>query len=131
MDIKKGQFSVEIVDDYVHLKTWGALDVDNLDAPANAALALAKEHNIDKLIDDIRDIDTTGVSIPIQTKSMGILWKLRAFRKVAIVLEGSRMQTLFFSTIDVLHLNREAKFKGFEDTAEAVEWLKETKDDQA
>lgn len=119
------QFSVEAADGYIHLKTWGALDEAQLDAPANAALALAKEKQIDKLLDDIREVDTSGVSIPIQAKSMGILWKLRNFKKVAIVLSGSRVRTLFFSTLDVLHLDRETKFKGFDSPEEAITWLRQ------
>lgn len=117
------RFSVQVVDNYIHLKTWGALNGQDLDAPANAALALAQKEHIDKLLDDIREIDTSGVSIPIQAKAMGIIWKLRAFKKVAIVLKGSRIRSLFFSTLDVLHLNIDAKFKGFEDEQEAIAWL--------
>ena len=117
------QFSVEATDDYIHLKTWGALDESQLDAPANAALALAKEKHFDKLLDDIREVDTSNVSIPIQAKSMGILWKLRAFKKVAIVMGESRVRTLFFSTLDALHLDRETKFKGFDNIDEAIAWL--------
>lgn len=120
------RFSVQVVDDYIYLKTWGELDPNDLDAPANAALALAKETGIDRLLDDIREVDTSNVSIPIQTKSMGILWKLRSFKKVAIVLNGSRIRSLFFATLDVLHLNIDAKFKGFENEQEAVAWLKKT-----
>lgn len=120
----KQQFSVKVVNDYIHLKTWGALDTNNLDTPANAALTLAKERGITKLLDDIRDIDTSAVSIPIQVKAMGILWKLRTFDKVAIVLKGSRIRELFFETIENLHLNIDAKFKGFDDEDEAVAWLR-------
>jgi len=123
MDSGGQQFSVKAADGYIHLKTWGALDEAQLDAPANAALALAKEKNIDKLLDDIREVDTSAVSIPMQAKSMGILWKLRAFKKVAIVMGESRVRTLFFSTLDALHLDREIKFKGFDSLDEAVAWL--------
>ena len=117
------QFSVDVAGDYIHLKTWGALDTNNLDAPANAALALATERDVHKLLDDIRDIDTSAVSIPMQAKAMGILWKLRKFDKVAIVLQGSRVRTLFFETIENLHLNLDTKFKGFDDESEAIAWL--------
>ncbi len=124
------RFSVEIVDDYIHLKTWGALDIRDLDAPANAALALAKEHGIDKLLDDIREVDSSAATIHIQTKAMGIMWKLRTFRKVAILLGGSRLRTLFFSTLEVLHLNLDSKFKGFESEEEAIAWLRESSDSE-
>jgi hypothetical protein len=125
MDSSTQQYSVEILDDYVHLRTWGPLDVNNLDAPANAALTLAKERNIEKLLDDIREVDSTNVSIPIQAKAMGILWKLRTFKKVAVVMSNSRLRDIFFSTLDAINLERDVKFKGFDDTPEAVKWLEE------
>lgn len=121
--VQEQQFSVEVINDYVRLKTWGGLDINNLDAPVNAALALAVEKHIEKLLDDIRDIDSSGVSMSIQTKSMGILWKLRTFKKVAIIIKGSRVKSLFFAALDVLNLDRVSKFKGFEDETEAIEWL--------
>ncbi|HEX6461823.1 MAG TPA: STAS/SEC14 domain-containing protein [Candidatus Saccharimonadales bacterium] len=124
MSVDEQHFSVKATDGYIHLRTWGALDAKNLDAPANAALALAKEKNINKLLDDIRDVDTSAVSIPIQAKAMGILWKLRTFDKIAIVLKGSRVRSLFFSTLEILHLNIDAKFKGFDNESEAIAWLK-------
>ncbi|HSW98877.1 MAG TPA: STAS/SEC14 domain-containing protein [Candidatus Saccharimonadales bacterium] len=125
MDGQEKQFSVDLVGNYIHLKTWGKLEIETLDAPANAALSLSQEHHIDKLLDDIREVDSSNASIHIQTKAMGILWKLRTFRKVAIVLQGSRLQTLFFATLEALHLNLDSKFKGFENEAEAIAWLQE------
>jgi hypothetical protein len=120
------RFSVDVVGDYIHLKTWGALKDEDLDAPVNAAINLAKERGITKLIDDIRDIDTTNVSLTIQVKSMGIMWKLRTFKKVALVLKDSHIRSLLFSTLEALHLNIDARIKTFDDVAEAVNWLRES-----
>lgn len=119
------QFSAEVVGDYIHLKTWGKLAEHNLEAPAVAALALAKERGVNKLLDDIRDIDTTAVSIAIQARGVGVLWKLRTFDKVAIVLRGNRIRSLFFATINTLHLDSDAKFRGFDDEQQAIAWLAE------
>lgn len=118
------QFSTEVKDDYVHLKTWGAPDMDHLDAPVNAALALAKEKDIHKLLDDIRGVDTKAVSIPMQAKAMGIIWRLRAFKKVAMVMDTGRVSTLFFSTLNALKLEHGMQFKSFQDEAEAIDWLR-------
>lgn len=128
MEYMDGQkrYSAEVVNDYIKLKTWGLLDERDVDAPANAALELAETHKITKLLDDIREVDTSGLSIAIQTKSMGILWKLRHFKKVAIVMNDSKLQSVFFSTLEALHLNLDAKFKSFNNEAEAISWLKET-----
>jgi hypothetical protein len=123
MGTKEQQFSTEVKDDYILLKTWGAPDMNNLDAPVNAALALAKEKNISKLLDDIRGVDTSAVSIPMQAKAMGIIWKLRSFKKVAMVMDTGRVTTLFFSTLNALNLEHGFQFKSFHDEAEAVEWL--------
>lgn len=119
------KYTLKAKDDYIHLATRGKLDIDDLDAPVNAALELAKEKGIDLLLDDIRDIDSTSVSIHLQTKAMGLLWRLRTFKKVAIVLEGSRIQTLFESTLNVLHLHLDSRFKGFDNTKDAIAWLHE------
>lgn len=117
------QFTVENRGSYIHLVTRGKLDLENLDEPANAALALAKKENVSKLLDDIRYIDSSNVSIQIQAKAMGILWKLRSFNKVAIVYDSPRIGELFFSTLQAIHLA--APFKGFENEAEAVSWLEQ------
>lgn len=124
MSSKPQQFSLEVVDDYVSMKTWGVIDINKVDEPANAALKLAQEKQVTKLLDDISEVDSTGANIAIQTKGVGVLWKLRTFDKVAIVFSESRLRTLFFSTLDTLHLGRDIKFKGFESKAEAIAWLK-------
>lgn len=122
---KKGQFSVEARDDYVYLVTRGRLDVDNLDAPANAALSLAKEKKIDKLLNDIRYVDSSGVDISIQSKGFGVLWKLREFKKVAIIFKEREIGRLFFSTLEAMHIT--SKFGGFDNEADAIAWLKDNK----
>jgi hypothetical protein len=120
---KKSHFNVSVRDDYVHLVTKGPLDVNNLDAPANAALALAKEKKLDKLLDDIRYVDSSGVNISIQSKGFGVLWKLREFKKVAIIFKEKELGHLFFSTLEAIHIN--SKFGGFDNEAEAIAWLKD------
>ncbi len=117
------QYSVAAKGDYIHLITRGVLDIKNLDAPANAALELGKKNNITKLLDDIRYVDKSFVSIPIQAKGVGILWKLRAFDKVAILFQDQDLEKMFFSTLEAIHIN--GKFRGFYDEAEAVAWLQE------
>lgn len=121
---QKPQYSLDIMGDYVRLRTKGALDVSTLDQPVNAALTAAKDNNIHLLLDDIRGIDTTAVSIAILTKAMGIVWKLRYFEKVAIVFEGSRVRSLLFSTLEALDLDHEAKIRGFDEEADAIAWLR-------
>jgi hypothetical protein len=116
-------FSLEKRDDYIHLRTWGSLDESHLDVPAEAALKLAEDEQIELLLDDIRDVDTSGVSIPIQAKGMGVLWKLRKFKKVAIVLGDNPLKHIFFSTVEALHVTQGTQFKGFENEVEAIEWL--------
>ncbi|HSX34847.1 MAG TPA: STAS/SEC14 domain-containing protein [Candidatus Saccharimonadales bacterium] len=123
---KDKRFSVVIDGDIVRLKTWGELNLEDLDAPVNAALKQAQTHHIVKLLDDIREVDDTGTSIYIQAKAMGILWKLRTFDKVAILMQSSTLSTMFFSTLQALHLNGDSRFMGFENEAEALAWLHES-----
>ncbi|HEU5186952.1 MAG TPA: STAS/SEC14 domain-containing protein [Candidatus Saccharimonadales bacterium] len=117
------RFSVDNKGTYIHLKTWGQLDINDLDAPINSAIALANEHHIDRILDDIRDIDSANVSLYIQTKAAGIMWKLRKFKKVAIVFKSKEIGFLFFSMLHNLHLS--SNFKGFDDESEAIAWIQE------
>lgn len=121
----KQKYSVDAKEGYIYLETRGALDIADLEAPVNAALAAAKKHNIDKLLDDIREIDASGLSVHMQAKSMGIIWKLRSFKKVAIIMKGSRIQSLFLSSLSALNLNATSQFKGFDNVPDAVTWLQE------
>lgn len=123
MDTKQKRFSVTVPGDYIYLKTWGKLDMDDLEEPADTAIKLGKENKIDRLLDDIREIDTTNVSIPIQTKAVGIIWKLRAFKKVAVVYKNQEIGRLFFASLEALHLS--SKFRGFDDETQAIAWLHE------
>jgi hypothetical protein len=122
---EKEKFKVSAQGDYILLETWGKLELEDLSAPADAALAMAEKTHIDKLLDDIRGVDATPVSVPLQAKGVSVLWKLRKFRKVAIVFSGKEIGWLFLSTLQAMHLNLDTKFKGFDNEAEAMIWLKE------
>ena len=119
------RYQVSVQNDYILLETWGELKLEDLEEPASAALELAEKSHIDKLLDDIRGVDNSHVSVQIQAKGVSILWKLRKFRKVAIVFSGKEIGWLFLSTIQAMHLNIDSKFKGFDNEAEAIQWLKE------
>ncbi len=121
----KQKYSVEAKEGYIHLETRGTLDIADLEAPANAALEAAKKHKIDKLLDDIREVDASELSIHMQAKSMGIIWKLRSFKKVAVIMKSSRIQSLFLSSVSALNLNATSQFKGFDNIPDAVTWLQE------
>lgn len=117
------RFSVENKGSYIYLKTWGKLDVNDLDTPINAAINLANEHHVERILDDIRDIDSSNISLYIQTKAAGIMWKLRKFKKVAIIFKSKEIGFLFFSMLQNLHLS--SNFKGFDNEAEAIAWIQE------
>lgn len=118
------KFSAEVKGDYIYLKTWGELDANDLDAPVLHALELAKKHNIDKILDDIRKIDTSTVGLKVQTKAAGVMWKLKSFKKAAIILKNEEeISYLFFSMLQTLHLT--GSLRGFTNEAEAIAWLEE------
>lgn len=116
-------FSLTTKKDYIYLKTRGGLDEDNVTAPTDAAIALAKEKNIRKLLDNIQEVDFSTASLSVQAKGMGVLWRLRYFKKVAIVLKGEEAAFLFFSSIQELQLGLGHRFQGFDNEADAVRWL--------
>jgi hypothetical protein len=119
-------FKVRVQDDFVHLETWGKLHSDGLDEPAKAAIALAQQAHLTKLLDNIQNVEPESASVMVQAKGMGVLWKLKVFDKVAIVFKGQEMGWLFLSSMQALHLNMSAKFKGFDNETEAIIWLQES-----
>jgi len=119
--VQPNQFTIEQRDGYVYLKTWGPMAMEGLEKPPDAALEVLKEGKCDKLLDDIRDVVMTGVNIDVQTKGVGIMWRLRAFKKVAILYKGQETEKIFFGTLEAMRLD--TKFKGFETEEEAVAWL--------
>jgi len=121
----KPGFKVSARKNFVHLEVWGPLEARTLDAPANAAIALAEQEGLDKLLDDIRNIDPGAVPVRIQAKGMSILWSLRKFRKVAIVFQGEEIGWLFLSSLQAIHLNLSSKFRGFDDIDKATAWLEQ------
>jgi hypothetical protein len=98
------------------------MELEGLEKPPEAALEWLKEGKSDRLLDDIRDVNMAGVPIEVQSKGVGIIWKLRAFKKIAILYHGQETEKLFFGTLEVMHMD--TKFKGFETEADAVAWLK-------
>jgi len=114
-------FSVENHGDYIYLRTWGHLENENLEKPADTALEMGKKTGITKLLDNIQEVDST-VSLPVQLEGVKVLWKLRAFKKIAIVIKDNELGHIFFSSLAALHLSE--AFRGFTDEAEAIAWLK-------
>ncbi len=125
MDTQKTGFKATADKDYIHLEVWGELESATLDHPAKAALTLAKEKHLDRLLDDIRRVDPGPVPVRIQAKGMAILWSLRSFKKVAIVFQGEEMGWLFLSSLQAIHLNVSSKFRGFDDKEKAIAWLRQ------
>jgi hypothetical protein len=119
----KGSFTVEAKGNYIHLTTIGKLDAKHVSDPADAALELAQKENIHKLLDDIRQVDSTNVTIQIQSKGFGVLWKLRAFDRVAVVFGEGELSKLFFSTLQAMGLG--SKFRGFDNESDAIAWLQD------
>lgn len=121
----KATFSVSVVDDYIRLDTWGVLEVDQVSDPVDAALALAEVSGIYKLLDNIQKVDFTTASLHVQAKGMGVLWKLRKFKRVAIIFSGEEPGYLFYSSLRELRLDVGSKFQGFENEIDALRWLRE------
>ncbi|MDZ7744451.1 MAG: STAS/SEC14 domain-containing protein [Candidatus Saccharibacteria bacterium] len=116
-------YSVEHKGDYIHLKTWGRLHLEDLSEPAETALKLAKKEKAKMLIDDIREVHSPFVDLQVQAKGVSVLWKLKEFHKVAIVFNEGELEKLFFSSLEALRLG--GNFKGFDNVDDAVAWLKE------
>lgn len=115
-------FNVTVDGDIIHLVTSGRPTTDNVFEPVDAALELANEKHISKLLDDIRGVDSSWVDLPVQTKAMGVIWKLRRFKKVAIVLKKeSELNQLLMGALTALKIA--SKIKSFESEDAARAWL--------
>jgi len=115
------RFKVENRGDYIYLKTWGGMQLDGLEKPAETALAMSQETGIKNLLDNIQEVDST-VNFSVQLKGIKILWKLRKFKRVAVVLKQNELGGIFFSSISALRLDHGA-IRGFGDEVEAIAWL--------
>lgn len=115
-------YDVTVADDVVHLVTRGHPTTDNVDEPIDAAIALADKAHADKLLDDIRGIYSSWVDLPVQTKAMGTIWKLRRFKKVAFVLKNeSELRQLLMGALDILKIA--SKIRAFDNEEAALAWL--------
>lgn len=118
-------FDVAVDDGIVHLVTRGHPTTDNVHEPVDAALALADKKHVDRLLDDIRDVDSSWVDFSVQTKAMGVIWKLRRFKKVAIILKKeSELRQLLMGALSALNIA--AKIKAFDNEDAARAWLRQS-----
>lgn len=116
-------FTVKNESDYIHLVTWGVPSIDNVAEPATAALDLAHQHGIHKLMDDIREVDVTKISVHVQVKGTPLLWKMRDFKRVAILVKHDELGSILHSTLKMLDIG--GNIRGFYDEAEAIAWLRD------
>jgi hypothetical protein len=115
-------FEVAVDDDIVHLITRGRPTTNDLYEPADAAIALADKKRVDKLLDDIRGVDSSWVDLPVQAKAMGVIWKLRRFKKVAIILKSeSELRQLLMDALGALRIS--SQIRAFDDEKSARKWL--------
>lgn len=117
-------YDVGVEDDFIHLRTWGVPDEKNVADPVNAAIELAEKHHVTKLLDDIRGVNADAISLMVQAKGVGVLWKLRRFKRVAIVVSSQEMTWLLTSSLQELGLSLGGwNIKHFRDVDSAREWL--------
>jgi hypothetical protein len=117
-------FNIHRTDGYIHLETWGVPTVENVAEPVSAALDMANREHVDKLLDDIRKVDANGISLFVQAKGVNVLWKLKQFKKVAIVLAGEEMNWMLESSLEALAITGLGNIKGFSDIESADAWLR-------
>lgn len=117
-------YNVRAQDDYVHLETWGVPNEKNVSEPVAAAIKLADQKNVSKLLDDIRGVNGDAISLMVQAKGVGVLWKLRHFKKVAIVVSSEEMTWILTSSLQELGLSLGGwNIKHFDDVDAAKQWL--------
>lgn len=117
------KFSVEPKNDFIYLRTWGELSTNDVHEPVDAAIELSKQKEIFKLLDNITAVDSSRVSIPVQAKGLGVLWKLQHFKKVAIVMNSGEFAWLLSSSLQAMHIEMSSKIHSFTDEKAAIAWL--------
>ncbi|HJQ08163.1 MAG TPA: STAS/SEC14 domain-containing protein [Candidatus Saccharimonadales bacterium] len=117
------QYSIEVIADRIKLRLWGPINVTDLKESTTAIVEIAQEHGITKFLDDIRDLDVSSVTIGLQTEAIGLLWKLRNFKKIAILYGDSEIGRLVHVTLETVPFS--SKCRAFDNETEAIAWLDE------
>ncbi|HJQ08221.1 MAG TPA: STAS/SEC14 domain-containing protein [Candidatus Saccharimonadales bacterium] len=117
----KKLFRVSAQDGYILSRLWGDAGSEEFEESADEVLALRKQKHIDRLLCDIRELNPVEEGIKEQARSIGTLWKMRDFKKIAFLLEPHLTESMA-AALAVSHLTNRCQV--FEDEAEAAAWLK-------
>lgn len=123
MTLDTASYEVSLKGGYIYLKLKGDMTEEVLNQSTAAVLDLAKEQNIPYLLDDIREVSRNSVSPGVQARAIANLWKLRSFKKIALVFSDQEIGRLALSTLQLIHLP--LKCRVFDDEAAAIAWLSE------
>lgn len=116
-------FEVETRPNYVYLKFNGKIETGDLSASTKAAVDQAKAADAYKMLEDIRKLDRSSVTMQLQTEAIGQLWKLRVFKKIAYLCNEDETGRLVHVTLETVKFM--TKCRAFYDESEAIAWLEE------
>lgn len=116
-------YDITMRGDHIYLKFEGHINNADLHKSTEEVVALSKREHVFKLLDDIRDLDLSSVTIGLQTEAIGLLWHLRKFKKIALLYENQEIGRLVATTLQTVHLAD--RCRTFEKEAEAIAWLQE------
>lgn len=117
------QYEIDLKANYIYLKFKGKLSVDDLKGSTEEILQLAEKHDVHCLLDNIREIDTSSINMGLQSQAIANLWKLRSFKKIALVFSNQEVGYLVLSTLETLHLP--LKCRAFDNEPDAIAWINE------
>ncbi|HET8671029.1 MAG TPA: STAS/SEC14 domain-containing protein [Candidatus Saccharimonadales bacterium] len=116
-------YEVDLRGDHIYLRLIGQINGHDLHQSTEDVLKVAKRVKVYKLIDDIRELDRSSVTIGLQTEAIGLLWKLRVFQKIALVYKDDEIGRLVAATLQTIHFTSRAR--AFDNEIEALAWLQE------
>ena len=114
---------VEARPNYVLLKFKGKIEAGDLNESTQAVVDHAKAADTYKMLEDIRKLDRTSVTMQLQAEAIGQLWKLRIFKKIAYLCNEDETGRLVHVTLETIPFM--TKCRAFYNESEAIAWLDE------
>jgi stage II sporulation SpoAA-like protein len=109
--------------DYINLAFQGVVNIDDLHDSTDDIVRIAQQQDVYKLLDDIRELDRSSVTIQLQTESIGLLWHLKIFKRIALVYKDGEIGRLVKTTLETVPFL--SKCRAFDNEAEAIAWLQQ------
>ena len=116
-------YKITVFDNYILMEFFAELDVPTIETASKVGLELSKEKNIKRMCCDISKSSYNGITMALQVAGIRMLWSIRHFERLAMIISDPEMQKIVRSTMAQVHMTD--KYRSFPDKESAVAWLEE------